>query len=171
MPIEEPCGSFRLMARRQEITDLSLIRRFARCMNTFDVEVLEPVLAEDVVFESQMVLTPLVGKDAVLEHLKAKFETITRNNFPTFAEIGYCGKQNGRVMLWSAWEGTPCCLIAQGGKDELVALVLFETDEGKIKRIDLCCVLPEPRSATRTGEYPGINDPVRGEFKPAPKEK
>jgi len=47
--------------------------------------------------------------------------------------------------------------MAQGDKDNLLAVVLAKVEEGKIKRLDLCGA-PSPHSAQRTGEYPGKND-------------
>jgi hypothetical protein len=44
--------------------------------------------------------------------------------------------------------------MAQGDKDNLLAVVLAEVEDGLIKRLDLCGV-PSPRSARRSGEYPG----------------
>ena len=44
--------------------------------------------------------------------------------------------------------------MAQGGKDNLLAVVLAKVEDGKIKRLDLCGV-PSPHSARRTGDYPG----------------
>jgi hypothetical protein len=45
-------------------------------------------------------------------------------------------------------------VMAQGGKDNLLAVVLAKVEDGKIKRLDLCGV-PSPHSARRTGDYPG----------------
>lgn len=72
-----------------------------------------------------------------------------------FAEIGYCGSQDGnKIQVLSASAFRPCILMAQGNKDEILALVLLETEAGKIKRIDICTVAPHPSSAMRIGEYP-----------------
>jgi hypothetical protein len=47
--------------------------------------------------------------------------------------------------------------MAQGDKDNLLAVVLAKVEDGKIKRLDLCGA-PSPHSARRTGEYPGRPD-------------
>jgi hypothetical protein len=45
-------------------------------------------------------------------------------------------------------------VIAQSDKDDLVAVMLAKVENGKIRRLDLCCV-PPPQSARRSGDYPG----------------
>lgn len=84
-------------------------------------------------------------------------QTIKENllQYDVYAEIGYCGSQEGNsVQVWSAYEGKPCILIAQGNPNEMLALVLLEVEDKMIKRIDICTVIPHPSTAIRTGEYP-----------------
>ena len=50
-------------------------------------------------------------------------------------------------------QGT-CVVMAQDGKANLVALVIAKVKDGKIQRLDMCCV-PPPHSARRSGNYPG----------------
>ena len=45
-------------------------------------------------------------------------------------------------------------VMAEGEKNNLMAVVLAEVEDGKVKRLDLCGA-PSPYSARRTGEYPG----------------
>jgi hypothetical protein len=47
----------------------------------------------------------------------------------------------------------PCVVLAQGDKENLVAVVFAEVKGDFIERIDLC-VAPTPQSAKRSGEYP-----------------
>ena len=54
----------------------------------------------------------------------------------------------------------PCVVMAQGDKDNLLAVVLAKVEDGMIKRLDLCGA-PSPHSARRTGEYPGRSDHER----------
>jgi hypothetical protein len=141
----------------KECGELDLIRLYAKAWNTLNAEVIEPYLSEDVIYESQDVLSSLNGKIKVLSHLRGKMQTIRENLLQSdvFAELGYCGSQAGfNVQVWAADEGRPCVLMAQGNPKEVLALVLLETDEGMIDRIDICTVAPRPSSATRTGEYP-----------------
>ncbi len=48
----------------------------------------------------------------------------------------------------------PCIVLAQGDKDDLVALLLTKVEGGTIKGLDLCGA-PSRYSARRMGEYPG----------------
>jgi len=141
----------------EEIDELELVRLYARCWNNFDVEPIVPYLADDLVYESQLVFNPLVGKTTVVDYLKEKWST-TKASGPewrVFAEIGYCGSQYGRrVQVYSASPGRPCILATQGQKGVPQLLILLEVKNGIIRRIDLCAVAPHPSSATRTGEYP-----------------
>lgn len=139
------------------MNEIELVRLYAKSWNNLKFEIIEPFLSEDVVYESQQVFEPLVGKGAVSEYLRGKMATIKKNLLTSdiYAEIGYCRSQAGqRVQVLSAYDGRPCVLMAQGNRNIPLALVLLEVDEGKIKRIDLCTEVPHPSSAERTGEYP-----------------
>jgi hypothetical protein len=46
-----------------------------------------------------------------------------------------------------------CVVMAQGSKDNLVATVLAEVNDGSIKRLDMC-LIPQASAAARVGEYP-----------------
>lgn len=139
------------------MNESELVELYAKTWNTLNSAIIEPYLADDVVYESQKIFTPLVGKDAVYDYLQGKMQTIkkTRYKSDVFAEIGYCGSQDGnKIQVLSASDFRPCVLMAQGNPDEVIALVLLETEAGKIKRIDICTEVPHPSTATRTGEYP-----------------
>jgi|GEM_PF-749986 len=139
------------------MNEFQLVTIYAKAWNTLNPEVIEPYLAEDVAYESQQVLSALVGKEEVFDYLKGKMQTIRKNLLQSdvYAEIGYCGNQEGyNVQVWSANQGKPCVLMAQGNPDEVLALVLLKTEEGKIKRVDICTIAPHPSTAIRTGEYP-----------------
>jgi hypothetical protein len=49
--------------------------------------------------------------------------------------------------------GGPCVVLAQGHKDNLIAVVLADLDGTMIQGLTLC-VVPSPLSAHRTGKYP-----------------
>jgi hypothetical protein len=139
------------------MNELELIRLYAKAWNTLNPKVIEPHLAEEVVYESQQVFSPLVGKEQVFDYLTRKMQTV-RNSLPQFkayAEVGYCGSQEAyNVRVWSAYEGKPCVVMAQGNPDVVLSLVLLDTEQAKITRVDICTVAPRPSTATRTGEYP-----------------
>lgn len=139
------------------MNESELVELYAKSWNTLNPVIIEPYLADDVVYESQVVLTPLIGKEAVLDYLQGKMQTIKKNRYKSdvFAEIGHCGSQDGnKVQVLSAETFRPCVLMAQGNPDEVLALVLLETEAGRIKRIDICTEVPHPSTAMRTGEYP-----------------
>ena len=128
-----------------DISKLDAARFYARAWNTLDASVLESVLNDDVVMESQHVFEPLVGREAVLDYLTEKMETIqrSRSSVRIFAELG---DVHGPDLQ-------PCVIVAQGQIDRLEAVVLFKVSGATITRIDIC-VIPDPRSAKRSGEYP-----------------
>ena len=56
-------------------------------------------------------------------------------------------------MVSAYGEHQPCVVLAQNSKDKLVGLVLARTAGSKLCRLDLC-IVPQPQSAERSGEYP-----------------
>lgn len=139
------------------MTELELVKLYAKVWNTLKPELIESYLADDVVYESQQVFSSLDGKEVVFDYLKGKMQTIRDNiqQSKVYAEVGYSRSYRGYYIETKYEpEGRPCVVLAQGNPDEVVALVLLEIGEGKIKRIDIITVAPIPSSATRTGEYP-----------------
>lgn len=110
--------------------------------NTLDVAVFQPLLADDVVYESQNVLTPLGGTRAVSDYLKGKIATLVKAgpSYKPHAELG-------------VYQGQHCVTIAQG-EEEPVAVILFAVRDDKIKRVDLCSIAPRPQDVDRSGVYP-----------------
>ena len=123
-----------------------------------DFEPLFPYLAEDCVFESQWVLAPNTGYEAVVSYLTAKGETLkTSGSFPSCyiqelvgnintikdVNINVNGeKQHGSVGLHYP-SGELCLLMRQTIDDKTndVILRIKLNDDEKIARIDLC--MPE----------------------------
>lgn len=122
------------------------LRAYAEMMNTLDVAKIEPLLASNFCYASQMVLTELTSKQAYLYYMAGKFVTLKSNGSRVWAELG---------LLDREFPG-PCVVLAQGDKDNLVALVLAKVKDGKISRLDMC-VVPSPRDAKRSNDYPGIS--------------
>jgi hypothetical protein len=83
------------------MSEFELVKLYAKTWNTLNPAIIEPYLADDVVYESQVVLSPLVGKEAVFDYLQGKMQTIkqTRYKSDVFAEIGHCGSQEGSNIL------------------------------------------------------------------------
>ena len=130
-----------------ELTELDALRAYARVLNTLSTEALgalEPLLAEDFVYESQSVLTPLRSKREFLDYIVPKMETIESTGAVVFAEMG-------QVRAYGGLQ--PCVVVAQGGKDDLVGVVVATVTGNKLSRLDLC-VVPEPHTAIRSGQYP-----------------
>jgi len=127
-----------------ELTEVVALRAHAKMMNTLTVEPLELLLADDFVYESQMVFQALESKQAFLEYIVPKLHTIRSSNATVYAEMG---------TVAAYGKNQPCVIIAQNDKANLVALVLAKTDGDKLKRLDLC-IVPPPQAAERGGEYP-----------------
>lgn len=51
-------------------------------------------------------------------------------------------------------EGRPAVMLAQGGRDEVKAVVMAAVEGGLLRRPDMCMVVPRPGNAIRRGEYP-----------------
>ena len=127
-----------------ELTEFDALQSYARMMNTLNAQPFEEILADDFVYESQHVLQPIESKNAFMDYIVPKLQTVARANATVFAEMGnvsVCGTNR------------PCVILAQHDKSNLGALVLAEVEGNKLKRIDLC-IVPPPQSAERSGEYP-----------------
>lgn len=120
-----------------------------------EFEPLFPYLADDCVLESQWVMTPNVGYDAVVSYLTGKGEALKRTgsypscsiqelvgNINTIKDIDINiggGKKHGSVGLYYP-SGELCLLIEQTIDDETNGVILrikLNEDE-KISHIDLC---------------------------------
>jgi PTS system nitrogen regulatory IIA component len=135
---------------------------FATMLNCVDADAFVPLLAPHAVWESQQVLTPIVGKANVAAHLAGKMKALlaARPGNAVCADLGRCGSQRGNsVQCWSAHDGCPCVVVSQGadfGARRASAVVLFEVDGGLVARVDLCTVVPPPSSAERLSVFPGL---------------
>jgi hypothetical protein len=132
------------------LTAEGALRAYATMMNTLDASYLEPLLADDFHYASQWVFAEIESKSAYLEYIVPKLDAIRKSGASAWAEMGWLDRE---------FPG-PCVVMAQGDKDNLLAVVLAKVEGGKIKRLDLCGA-PSPHSARRTGEYPGRNHPER----------
>ncbi len=142
------------------MTEDQLVYEFAWAWNALDPERIITHLATDAVYESQHVLEPLRGREAIAEYLHAKMTTIRAHpDAAVRAEVGRVGDQRDQP-LWLGFgpemNGRPCVLVQQGAETEPSTLVLLDVADGWIRRIDLCTVAPVPAAAHRTGTYPGL---------------
>ena len=138
------------MSEETGLTVAEAARLFATAWNRLEATVLEPWLAEDVVYESQHVFAAIESRADFMEYLTGKMGTVSRDpSAKVYAELG-----ETRAYPGCAVDEGSCVVMAQGGKDDVAALVLFQVEGGYIARMDMCTVVPDPRSARRTGIYP-----------------
>ena len=126
------------------LTRREALSAYARMMNTSNADVLEPLLAEDFVYESQAVFGGLESKQAYLDYIRPKLQTIQASGAAVFAEMGEIDAYDGHQ---------PCVVLAQNTAENLVSFVIAKVNADKITRLDLC-IVPFPGTAKRSGEYP-----------------
>ena len=119
------------------------LRGYASMMNALDSSKLEPLLSDDFHYASQMVLAEIESKQEYLDYINPKLEVVRASGTKVWAEM---------AILTHSFPG-PCVVLAQGDKENLVALVLAKVKGNQIERIDMC-IVPTPQSAKRSGEYP-----------------
>ena len=119
------------------------LRAYAAMMNTLDSSKLEALLAENFHYASQMVFSEIESKQEYMAYIKPKLKAVRSSGDKVWAEMG---------RLDDDFTG-PCVVLAQGDKENLVAVILAEIEGDSISRIDMC-IVPTPRSAVRSGEYP-----------------
>jgi hypothetical protein len=122
----------------------------ARAWNNLDASLLEPYMAQDVIFWSQQALTDMTGKNAVMAHLKTEMDMI--RNSPKERVYAELGETKPYPLAPDTPE--PCVVLAHGNKNNVRALVLLRLECGKINSIGICSDAPHPSTARRTGEYP-----------------
>jgi len=127
-----------------ELTQSEALRAYAKMMNTLSADALEPLLADDFTYESQTVFSALESKQAFLDYIRPKLQTIQKAGATVFAEMG---------MVSAYGTHQPCVVLAQGSKDNLVGIVLARVSDNRLRRLDLC-IVPPPQTAERSGEYP-----------------
>jgi len=123
------------------VTEESALKAYAAMINTGDVSRLEPLLPEDFHYASQWVFAEIKSKSEYLKYITGKLVTVRESGNSVWAEMG------------EIYGKGPCVVIAQGGKNELLSVVLAGVEDGKLKRQDMCCV-PSPLEAKRSGIYP-----------------
>jgi len=106
-------------------TESELLQLVCDMYNDMDTSKLEKYLSEDLVYESQWVLTPLIGKESFINFFAQKFEAVRKAKAAAKAVTHFSENQDrGFVALY------------QGSKDAAVC-VLIKCENGLIKRIDL----------------------------------
>jgi hypothetical protein len=113
----------------------------ALAWNRLDADVLDPFLADDVVYVSQHALMPLVGKLAVMEYLRDKMRTCHQSGTRMFAELG-------------VYQLGPCVMFAQGQPENLCGTILVRLQDGCITPIDILGIDLVPLNVRAIGIAP-----------------
>jgi len=125
------------------LTEKDAAIAYARAWNRLDCSEFLKLLDKNVHYASQWVFEELESKVAISDYLIGKMETVKNTGSKVYAELG-----NTR----SGFAGRDCVFMAQGKKEEIQAVVIFEIANNKITRYDLC--IPELLNVERTGVYP-----------------
>ena len=135
---------------RKKLSKKDAVTVFAKAWNNLDASLIEPYIAEDIIYWSQQVLTDMTGKKAVMKYLTDKMETIRKSpDNQIFAELG-----ETKPYPMSPDPIEPCVILAQGHKNNVGALALLKIESNKINSIGICSDAPHPSTAKRSGEYP-----------------
>lgn len=120
-----------------KLTEAMAAEAFALAWNQLDPTVFVDLLAPDARYASQWVFEELIGRDAIAEYLNQKMHTIrtSTSNSPEHTVMTEVGKTNDSLPY------RDCVIMAQGRKEDVKAVVVFEVDGDRIKRYDLC--MPE----------------------------
>ena len=134
----------------KKLTKKEVAILLARAWNNLDASIIEPYIAEGIVYWSQQVLTDMTGKKAVMEYLAGKMEPIRKSSHgQIFAELG-----ETKPYPMAPHPPEPCVILAEGDKNNVGALVLFKIESNKINSIGICSDAPHPSTAKRSGVYP-----------------
>ena len=139
-----------------ELQLLILVTALGKAYNNLDVVHIEELIDDNVIYESQQVICPLKGREAVTDYLRKKFDTLRKTpGSELIAEFGFMGSQeHSYIHAAFAREGQPCLILSQGEKERKLAGVLGEGLKGKISRGELCTIAPHWSQVKGTGEYP-----------------
>ncbi|MGW8158717.1 MAG: nuclear transport factor 2 family protein [Desulfoprunum sp.] len=126
------------------LTEHDAATAFAKAWNRLDCADFIHLLADDAVYESQWVFTPLEGKEGIADYLAGKMERIKASGKKVRGELSTAraGNQFGKA----------CVVLQQGENRDTDSVMVFEVDGDRIKRCDLCDPAffdPDP-----TGIYP-----------------
>lgn len=124
------------------------LSQLAKSWNNLDISFIERELADDFIYESQWVLTPIEGKREFLSYLHSKFTAIkTAMELQTMTVTA-------EIALHPSMQNRPCIVLTQITSEGIRQVsVLVNIQENKIKRIDVCFI-PDPTEAVLTGEFP-----------------
>ncbi|MEE4271571.1 MAG: hypothetical protein V2I67_07855 [Thermoanaerobaculales bacterium] len=136
------------------LTEAAAARAWALAHNTLDPAHLVRLLHKDVRIASQTVLEEMVGPDRYLEYLNGTFATFKRTGTEIRIELGETAP-----YPMAPGAPRPCAIAHRDGHPEVT--VLFQIEEDKIRRIDLC-MIPPPQSCKGSGVSPDLDDRETG---------
>ncbi len=110
----------------KELSELSAAEAYAEAWNTLDCSVFVRLLASDSRYSSQYVFDELVGDEAIRDYLCGKFQAVCASGSAVEAVLS---------EATAGSPGKPCVLLNQ---DDNNAVVVFETDGQRVRRVDLC---------------------------------
>lgn len=125
------------------LTELDAATAYAVAWNRLDLTQFLEILAPNAHYASQWVIGELESKAAISDYLTGKMQTIKSGKTPVYAELGTTS---------TGFAGRDCVALAQGDKDVVSAVALFDVEGNHIKRFDLC--MPELLGVKRSGQYP-----------------
>ncbi len=124
------------------------LRQLAKSWNNLDTSFIEKELADDFIYESQWVLTPIEGKREFLSYLNSKFTAIKTAMQSKTMTI------TAEIAVQPSMSNRPCIVLTQITSEGIRQVsMLIKIQERKIKRIDVCFI-PDPTVAELTGEFP-----------------
>ncbi len=128
--------------------ETKILRQLAKSWNNLDTSFIEPVLARNLIYESQWVLIPIEGKRAFILYLHSKFTAIKLAMQFEHMTV------SAELALHPSLQNRPCIVLTQITKQRITQVsVLVKVQERKIERIDICFI-PDPADAVLSGEFP-----------------
>lgn len=124
------------------------LKKLAQSWNTLDTRFIETELAENFIYKSQWVLTPIEGSKVFLSYLQSKFEAIK-----TAMQNGVMSV-SAELALHPAIQHKPIIVLTQiTGNGVRQVSILVKTKNEKISHIDVCFI-PDTGTGALTGEFP-----------------
>ena len=137
----------------------TLLWRYAAMFNTLDLSWLEGCISPDATYSSQSVFEVLQGRDAILDYLYTKLESLRKDGNSAFvrmalAELPGIGEEDACVAVFqaksefdrSAWDAPVCCMS-------------LELKDGLIFSFHMVTGVPSPASARVSNLFPKAGPP------------
>jgi len=120
----------------------------ASCWNNLDISSIENELAEDIIYDSQWVLPPVIGREILIHYLKEKFAAIKSARLSGLMFI------QAEIGVIPSLQGRPCIVLSQSSTEyNSQVTILIEVQDDLICRIEICFI-PAPEEVELTGDIP-----------------